>query len=57
MSSAALPHQDISGTFANDGSIALAGHFPTLTNVAIGTRECECTGLMCLVRGLKLICI
>lgn len=40
MSSAPLPHQHISGTSATDGSIAIAGHFPNLTNVAIDTREC-----------------
>lgn len=40
MSSAQLPHQDIRGTSATDRSIALAGHFPNLTNVAIGIREC-----------------
>ncbi|MCJ1383790.1 hypothetical protein MMC17_006904 [Xylographa soralifera] len=34
-----IAHQDISGTSATDGSIALAGHFPNLTNVTIGTRE------------------
>ncbi|MCJ1278041.1 hypothetical protein MMC21_005855 [Puttea exsequens] len=39
MSSAPLPHQRISDTSATDGSIALAGHFPNLTKVAIGAHE------------------
>lgn len=47
MSSAPLPHQHISDTSATDGSIALAGQFPNLTNVAIGTRKCWCIKLVC----------
>ena len=47
MSSAPLPHQHISDTSATDGSIALAGLFPNLTNIAIGTRAYSYTKLVC----------
>ncbi|KAL9605598.1 MAG: hypothetical protein Q9179_001215 [Wetmoreana sp. 5 TL-2023] len=46
MSSAPLSHQDINNTSAAGGSIALAGNYPNLRNVAIGTRD--------FLKGLKL---
>ena len=46
MSGTPLPYQGICGTSATYGSAALAGHFPNLKTVAIGTRDCQYIRLM-----------
>ena len=53
MSSTPLPHQHISDISAIDGSIAIAGYFPNLTNMAIDTRKGQYTKIVYSVQRYK----